>query len=127
MIDLKRCNGTYKCLIGQCMFKLSRQNACLTRFWNRHRYVDTFRRYLTKKQIDFLKYNWTLINSIEFISHKPFLFEIINKQDSCIEESKVKMYGNAKDLGFKVYVAEVIFLDNWNYEVELKRFDPGRL
>ena len=121
MIDLTDCEGTYRRIIEGCMFKLSRKNACLTRFWNRYRYIDTFRRYLTRKQIGFLKDNWNSLDCIEFISRKPFLFQL---RDSCVDHM---VYQKALVLGFKVYTAEVIFLDEWCYEVELKRFDPGRL
>src|SRR3989338_2556668 len=78
--NLKRMCGSYKGIIGECMFKLTRRNLVVTKFFNRSKYIDIFGHYFRNDQLKFLKDNWFSIEAIEIkvTDGRPliFLFEI---------------------------------------------------
>lgn len=137
MFNLKKAKGTYKRLIGECMFKLSRNYAVLTKYWNKRRYLDYFGKYLTKPQLDFVNEYWHSLDAIEIDYSNGFrdvyLYEI--KTNACeelnlkpkINEARVLLYQKALKMGFIVKLAFVCFEDDWNYSVNLLDFSENNL
>ena len=138
MYNLRVPGGTYKGIIGECMFKLTRRYLILPKFFNKFKYFKIFSDRLSLEEKNFLNKYWFSIDALEFdYSKKPrkiVLFEIktISNPSFCDHkpEEMIKMtlathniYTEAKSLGFDVKIAIVELLDNWNYEVELVDFD----
>lgn len=55
MYNLKRGKGTYKGLIGECMFKLTRRYLVVTKFFNKNKYLSIFGEKFSKKEKDFIE------------------------------------------------------------------------
>lgn len=137
MFNLKKANGTYKGLVGECMFKMSRKYAVINKYWNREKYFLKFAKYLIEKQIEFLIKNWYSLDAIEIMFSEDqklvVLYEIKTKNAYSkelgfkpkITMSTVNLYKKAESLGFCVKIANVIFLDDWNYEIKMVDFLPG--
>lgn len=128
MYNLKNGKGTYKGMVGECLFKLTRQYLILPKFFNKNKYFMIFSKKFTIEQVKFLKENWYSIDSIEFIDNKPVLFEIktrnkyLNPKSNWLPKMTLathNMYKKAIKLGFIVKVAHVWLLDDWNYSIEL--------
>ena len=62
--NLKDCGGTFKGLIGECMFKSYSKSLVLTRFFNKNKYLQIFGQYLTESQANFLSKNWYSLDAI---------------------------------------------------------------
>ena len=136
MYNLKEATGTYKGLIGECLFKLTRRYAIITKFFNKKKYFSIFGDRLSEKEKEFIEKNWFSIDGIEFdyrfSPRKIVLFEVktMNERYSSkpywlpkITIAEKNMYEEAISLGFSVMVALVNLLDNWNYSVEIKNFE----
>ena len=136
MYNLKEKTGTYKGLIGECLFKLTRHYLILTRYFNKNKYLTVLGDKLSKEEKEFIDKNWFSLDAIEFdyqqTPRKVVLFEIktLNKQYNPntfwlpkISSSEYNIYKEALTLGFDVMVAFVNLLDDWNYSVEIKNFD----
>ncbi len=133
--NLKRMGGSYKGIIGECMFKLTRRNLVVTKFFNRSKYIDIFGHYFRNDQLKFLKDNWFSIEAIEIkvTDGRPliFLFEIKtrNKYEKDLgyatkmTEFCHDLYSAASELGFVTKVATVWLYENWNYKVDIEDFD----
>ena len=123
MHNLKKCNGTYKGLIGEFMFKLTRKWAVLTKCWKLEKYLMTFGKYYTPKQLQFIKEYWHSLDCLEICYVKgkkeKRLYEIKTKNEYSreirfkpkITESSVNLYEEASHIGFSVYFAEVLWKD----------------
>lgn len=134
MHNLKAMGGTYKGLIGEYMFKLTRKWAVLNKCWKPDRYLLTFSKYYNTEQINFIRNNWHSLDSLEITYKKGFkenrLYEIKTKnmyrklmfKKHKITRAALDMYIQAQKMGFSVYLAEVFFLDDWNYHVKIKPF-----
>lgn len=139
MHNLKRGKGTYKGLVGECLFKLTRKYLIVTKFFNKNKYFDIFSNKLSKEEKDFLDKNWFSIDAIEFDylkkPRKIVLFEIKTFNDYgdyTIRESNwlpkmtlatSDIYKEALRKGFDVKVAIVWLKENWDYDVEIVDFD----
>ncbi|MFC1691469.1 hypothetical protein ACFL0W_04790 [Nanoarchaeota archaeon] len=135
MLNLRECKGSFKGLIGECMFKLTNKRVVITRFFNITKYFRIFGKYLSKQQSEFLRQNWFSIDAIEITFEtgrkKIRLYEIKTKNKYSkemrfkpkITSATVKMYSKAKGLGFIVNYATVWFLSNWDFEVEILEFN----
>jgi hypothetical protein len=135
--------GTYKGLIGECLFKLTRRYLVSTKFFNKDKYLTIFGKYLSDEQIIFLESNWHSIDSIEFdYSQKPvrpILFEVKTLNDFYyarlngfnripkFTKSTYYLYKKALEIGFVVKVAIIWLRDNWEYDVEIIDFDKCKL
>jgi len=118
------------------MFKETRKHVVITKFFKQYKYMSIFGKYFDAAQSDFLKRNWYSIDAIE-ISFQPqktiTFYEVKTKNSYNLHLGfKLKvtyathvMYSEAKQLGFVVKLAMVVFEDDWNYSVELKEFDPS--
>ncbi len=135
MYNLKGCKGTFKGIIGECMFKLTRNWAVLPLFFKFSKYRERFYKYYSVDQIDFLRKYWHSIDAIEikFLFGKPipYLYEIKTKNSyrkhigfkPKMTMSTEEVYSDAKKLGFVGKIAIVYFQDNWKFEVNIKDFD----
>jgi len=139
MYNLKKCRGTYKGLIGECLFKLTRKYLIITRFFNKSKYFNLFGKKFSKVELDFLDRNWFSIDAIEFdytkTPRRVVLFEIKtlnNYSDYTFRKSywlpKMTLstsgiYKEALKKGFEVKVATVWLKDNWDYDVEITDFE----
>ncbi len=139
MYNLKKGKGTYKGLIGECMFKLTRRYLVLTQFWNKNKYFDTFGDKLSREQKEFIDKNWYSVDGIEFdYSKRPpkaMLFEIktmnkkINPKPHWINKMTLathKMYNDAIKIRFDVRIVTVLLLDDWNYEIKITDFSKAK-
>jgi len=135
MYNLKRGGGTYKGIIGECMFKLTRRYLILTKFFNKKKYLDFFGGRFSIEQKSFIDNHWYSIDALEFIYGKITLFEIktlndfyyskldgINRVPQFTQHT-IEIYKEALRLGFDVKVAVVWLKENWDYEVSISDFD----
>ena len=135
MYNLKNGKGSFKGLIGECMFKLTDRYLVITRFFNRNKYFTVFGKYLTKEQAEFIDKNWFSIDAIKISFDGGFkkvcLYEIKTKNKYAdpkvfwrtkFTQSTIDVYNKAIELGFGVKVATVRLYDNWNYELEFEDF-----
>ncbi|MBS3121505.1 hypothetical protein J4434_01295 [Candidatus Woesearchaeota archaeon] len=134
MYNLKQFNGTFKGIIGECLFKFTKKDVIIPKFFNKNKYSLIFGRYFNEAQIRFLIDNWYSIDAIEILfergRNKIILYEVKTNNYERIEkgfrtkitQSTVDIYNKAKKLGFDVKTAYVLLLDNWNYGVEINEF-----
>jgi len=135
MFNVKQDGGTFKGIIGECMFKLTDKNVVITKFFNKKKYFSIFERHLTNEQYDFLDEYWYSIDAIDIVyngnNKRIFLYEIKtrNKYHKDLH-FKPKMtyethiiYNNSKSVGFIPKLVTVWMLDNWEYTVEIVDFD----
>jgi hypothetical protein len=139
MYNLKRGGGTYKGIVGECLFKLTRRYLILPKFFNKEKYFKIFGERLSKDEANFIDNNWHSLDAIEFDytknPRKVVLFEVKTLNDvyyhklnglnriPIFTDSSVKMYKGALQNGFDVRVAKVWLKDDWNYDVEIVDFD----
>ena len=142
MYNLKRGGGTYKGIIGECMFKLTRRYTILPKFFNKNKYFSIFENKLSQDEKNFINNNWYSLDALEFDytknPRKIILFEVKTLNDFYYKKldglnriptftsATVNMYKEAEKLGFDVKVAIVWLKDNWDYEVELIDFNKAR-
>ena len=135
MYNLKDGRGTYKGLIGECLFKLTKKYAVVTKFFNKNKYFQIFGEKFSEKEREFIDRNWFSIDAIDFDyiknPRKVVLFEIKTKnkynnpKPNWIPKMTLathEMYKEALSIGFDVKVATVWLHENWNYEIELLDF-----
>ncbi len=135
MYNLKEGKGSYKGLIGECLFKLTRKYLVVTKFFNKNKYFGIFGEKFSEQEREFIDKNWFSIDAIEFdYTQKPrkvVLFEIKTRNKYAKPKSNWKnkftlathnMYNNAESLGFNVKIATVWLLDDWNYNIEIEDF-----
>lgn len=138
MYNLKRSGGTFKGLIGEAMFKITRENLILTRFFNKNKYLRIFGKYLSPIQKDFLFNNWYSIDALEIdYSSYPrgiILYEIKTLNNNFIPSlnglnkipkitlNSYNLYNYAVSLGFNVFVAYVLLNSNWDYDIKIEDF-----
>ena len=130
MRNLKECNGAYKSLIGECMFKLAMNYAVINKYWNKTKYIGIFGQYLNREQMEFLNDYWHSIDAIEVNfrigEKKIILYEIKTKNvykkklnfKPKIIHSKVLLYKKAIKLGFEVKLAYICLHNDWNFSIE---------
>ncbi len=135
MYNLKKVNGTFKGLIGECLFKMTKHWAVIPKFTSINKYFSTTGTYLTREQIEFLKTHWYSIDAVElrFEQGKKVLtlYEVKTKNKYTTELwykpkmtlSTHEIYNKAKLLGFTVQLATVTLHDNWDYDVTTTEFD----
>lgn len=132
MYNLLNQGGTFKGLIGEAMFKLTRNNAYMTRFHSFEFINYRFNDKLSKEQLEFLKENWYSLDVIE-ISNSGLitLFEVKTQNylnfkqgyQHKITKNCYYLYSTAKELGFVVKVARVQLMGDWNYRVLIDDLD----
>lgn len=139
MYNLKDFYGTYKGLIGECLFKLTRRYLILPKFFNKYRYLKIFEDKLSSEEKDFLEKYWFSIDALEFDytkdPRKIVLFEIKTLNDFYyakihglnripkLTESTCNIYKEALKTGFDVKIAIVWLKNDWNYEINIIDFD----
>ena len=67
MFNLKKGGGSFKGIIGECMFKLTNKNVVITTFFNKNKFIPIFGKYLTLEQQDFLRDNWHSVDAFELL------------------------------------------------------------
>ena len=137
MNNLKKLNGTYKGLIGECMFKLTRKWVVITKYWNKLKYMQIFGKYMNSVQREFILTNWHSLDAIEitFTNGKKqiTLYEIKTKNEYNVKlffklkmtESTHRIYQIAKKAGFNTKIAIVHFTDDWNYYTKIVEFNEA--
>lgn len=135
MYNLKKGGGSFKGLIGECMFKLTNKNVVITRFFNKNKYFSIFSKYFNQEQLGFLQQNWFSIDAIDLIfvdgkkqiilyeikTRNKYRKELYFKPKMTLETHNV--YNQAKSLDFSTKIATVWLYDNWDYDVEIKDFN----
>ena len=132
MHNLKEQKGTFKGVIGECMFKMTSRHAFLTRVHPKWKFFTATNKYLTDEQKQFIDKNWYSLDSIEiqFIDNKPevLLYEVktqnkLHNRPSWwkpkITQTTAVLYEQAIKIGFCVKLAIVEFQENWNFEVKI--------
>jgi len=133
MYDLKRCNGTFKGLIGECLFKITRDKAILVRFFSSNKFATIFNKVLEKAQVDFLLENWYSLDAIEYMGdQKKFILYEIKTRNHYRKELGFKpkmtkstrdLYSQARQLGFVVKCATVWLYENWEFNAQIEEYD----
>ncbi len=133
MYNVREQKGSFKGLIGECMFKLTDRYVIVTKFFNKTKWLNIFSKYLSRQQYVFMANNWFSIDAvkIDFPRHKILLYEIKTKNryvhpqafwKTKFTQSTVNLYNEALKLDFEVKTATVWLLDNWNYEICIEDF-----
>lgn len=134
MYNLKNCGGSFKGLIGECMFKLTDKYLIITRFFNKTKWLTIFGKYLTKEQLHFVEKYWFSIDAIKIsfcTGKKVCLYEIKTRNKYSrpkyfwkqkFTKCTVDLYNDALKKNFEVKIATVWLLDDWNYEIEIQDF-----
>ena len=133
MHNLKEAKGTYKGLIGECMFKLTRKYAVINKYWNKRKYFEVFGKHLTQLQIQFINRHWYSLDALEisFNPKKVTLYEIKTRNIYSTElgfkpkitESTVVIYEKGIAAGLNVKIALVELHSDWNYKVNVVDFN----
>lgn len=135
MFNLKRGGGSFKGIIGECMFKLTNERVVITKFFRKDKYIPIFGKHFTPEQIEFLQNNWYSIDAIDILfsngKKEIVLYEIKTRNRYNKElDFKPKMtqethnlYHHAKTLNFSVKIVTVWLYDDWEYDLETKEFD----
>tara|TARA_Y100000034_G_scaffold136768_1_gene215578 strand:+ start:15177 stop:15629 length:453 start_codon:yes stop_codon:yes gene_type:complete len=138
MYNLREGKGTFKGLIGECMFKLTRKNLILTRFFGKNKFFKIFSTKISYLEREFLYKNWFSIDAIEFdYSQKPrkiVLFEI--KTQNYYRNRKFNwkpkmtlathnIYKEALRLEFDVKMVIIELYDAWDYDAKIKDFNES--
>ncbi|MBS3115807.1 hypothetical protein J4482_04230 [Candidatus Woesearchaeota archaeon] len=135
MYSIKSSKGTYKGNIGEFMFAQACKYVFITKFHGRHKYFPVIQKYLTEQQKEFLFTNWYSIDAIEVkFNEGVFLYEI--KTQSHLNyrlpnwkpkatERSIKIYKEAKKLGFSVKLAIVELYNNWEYDIVIDDFSEN--
>ncbi len=138
MHNLKNGGGSFKGYIGECMFKLTDKYLVLTRFFSKNKYASIFGKYLSKEQFEFVYTNWYSIDAIKICfdtGKQIIIYEIKtrNKYDcpksnwaTKFTQNSIDLYKKAIGLDFKVTVATVWILEDWNYEIEFEDFQDAK-
>ena len=137
MYNLKNCTGTFKGLIGECLFKLTRKNVILPRFFNRNKFISIFDKYLNEEQRKFICDNWYSFDALEvdysILPRKIIIYEVKTRNYLFAPKSEWKykmtyyssqLYKQAQKLGFLVRVVSLWLFTNWNFDYKIYEFDP---
>ena len=127
MYNLKKFGGSFKGLIGECMFKLTREHAFLVRFHNKNKFLEVWNRILTSDQKEFIYKNWYSLDAIEVVNNQVILYEIKTRNSyrkPLYFKPKMtlqthNLYLEAKRLGFIIKLVTIWLFDDWNYDVEI--------
>src|SRR3989344_2055742 len=135
MLNVKNSNGSFKGIIGECMFKLAKKEVFLTAFFNKNKYFLLFGKWFRKEQKDFLYTYWRSFDGIEvtFNFGKPeiILYEIKTKnkyhkdlgfKPKMTQETHM-LYHESKNFGIIPKLVTVWFHDNWEYTIEINEFN----
>jgi hypothetical protein len=135
MENLLRYNGTCKGIIAECMFKLMKRYALLTKIMNKYSYVRKYRFFFTDRQKDFLLTHWDSLDAIEInMAHKQLILYEIKAMNAYrttlayaqkLSPNARWVYSKAERLGFHIKVATVYFHENWDLEVLLEAYDES--
>jgi|TARA_B100001971_G_C17941715_1_gene407991 hypothetical protein len=138
MYNFKQGKGTYKGLIGECLFKLTRRYLILTTFFNKNKYLKIFGNKFSEQEKCFINQNWFSIDGIEFdyskTPRKVILFEIktknyyLNPKPNWIPKMTLathNMYNETLKVGLDVKIAIVWLYNNWDYDIEIKDFNQA--
>jgi len=132
---MKRCGGSFKGLIGECMLKLTRNDLVITKFFNKQKYLSVFDNYLSDKQKQFLLENWYSVDGIELqfdSGYKQIILFEIKTRNRYYPDKKFKpkmtlrtheIYNKSREFGFMPVIATVWLEENWNFDIELTEFD----
>ena len=135
MFNLKRGGGSFKRIIGECMFKLTNERVVITKFFRKDKYFPIFGKHFTPEQKEFLQNNWYSIDAIDILfsnGQKEVILYEVKTRNKYNKELYFKpkmtlethnLYNSAKSLNFSVKIVTVWLYDNWEYDLEIKDFD----
>jgi len=132
MYNLKEGGGTFKGLIGECLFKQTNEKVIVTKFFNKNNYFTIFGHLFNEQQKSFLSNNWYSIDAID-VFPELILYEVKTRNRYRIPlHFKPKMtlkthnlYQQTKELGFKVLMVTVWLNENWDYDLEFLDFNES--
>ena len=133
MHNLKSVCGTFKGVIGECLFKAAFPNVILTKFTNKHRFTQNYPFYVSEDKMNFLFDNWHFIDAfgLDSINRTLIIYEIKVKDDYenandfwkiRMTASTVDIFNKAVAIGVNVKVVTVHLYDDWNFDFDLKDF-----
>lgn len=131
MENLKKFRGTYKGLIGECMFRLTKTAIILTRLAEKRDVLGYYKDFLNEKQKEFLECYWHSIDAIEFNKKEKdvILYEVKTKNAYKNKSFPPKMtehahivYNKAKAIGFIIRLVFIELQNNWNFEIKEMEF-----
>ena len=130
MYNLKKCGGSFKGIIGECLFKLTNDKVIVTKFFNKSKYLDIFGGYFNEEQKLFLINNWYSIDAIDIFPNIT-LYEIKTRNRYAkplyfkpkMTLQTHNLYNEAKRLKFNVVMITIWLNEEWDYDVEMQEFD----
>lgn len=132
MHNLKEIKGTFKGLIGECLFKVTSNRIFLTRFHPKKVFINYYIKFLSQKQISFLELNWYSLDAVEYSysDKKVIIYEVKTRNKYSVEipykpkatASSIQIYETAKSSGFVIKSVTVYLHDNWQYEVKIEDY-----
>jgi len=136
MYNVKRVNGTFKGLIGECLFKDTDNSVILTRFFAKNKWLDLFGDRISPDQRAFLLEHWYSIDAIRIPRHnQPLLiFEVKTRNRyprmdvrwvTKFSRNTVELYVHAQKIGIVVSVVTIWLEDEWNYTVQIEDFSQS--
>jgi hypothetical protein len=141
MLSVREFKGSYKGLIGECLFKFKHKYAVLTQLANPDTYLEKRPYTLPKEMIAFLKSNWTRIDAFEVLLNHDMsllavnIFEIKTRNqykyilpghvELRVSPEVDKAMKSAKEYGIGAYLAKVMLFDDWRFDVEIISYDSA--
>ncbi|MBI5389679.1 hypothetical protein HZB01_04865 [Candidatus Woesearchaeota archaeon] len=138
MYNLKKMNGTFKGIIAECLFKLTRQYVVLPFLFSNQKYLSSFRCYFTDEQRAFIIKYWRSIDAIEIKFEKGRHKTVALYEVKLINEYQMRMglkpkmtlsvhsiFLQARNIGFTTKLIYISLKDDWNYLVEEFDFDSS--
>ncbi len=139
MLNVRDFGGSYKGLIGECLFKFSHKYAVLTQLANPATYFDKRPYTLSETTKRFLIDNWTRIDAIEVL-----LDASMNIREVNIYEVKTQNYDREKAFsymrpsvsfnvdavfraaaryGINAHLAKVFLLNDWSFDITISPYN----
>jgi hypothetical protein len=122
MNSLKKASGTFKGLIGECMYRIENPRIILTHFQPKELAIRQLREIYDDKQIAFIFANWDTIDAIA--TNETTVYEIKTR---CGDYGKYKLrvmanchntLKKAARIGITPKLIKVIFEEDWLFRVE---------
>ena len=136
MQNVKSIGGTFKGLIGECLFKVTDDRLTLTRFFGRNKWLELFGERLSESQRNFIFKNWYSLDVVRIPrpGDQACIYEVKTRnrykrmEPHWINKFSARttiLYKEATSLGIQVFVTTVWMEDDWNYSIEIKPFSES--
>ncbi len=131
--NLRKLKGTFKGIIGECMFKLIRKSSFLTWFTRYNEFISYNKQYISQREADFLRRFWHSIDAVEIKDNRLVIYEIKTKNyysayyekrfQPEITKASYNAYMLAKKIGIRVWLVKILFFDNWKFSICYKEIN----